>query len=1024
MSPMTLLVTMILASALAAAPAATPENLALRATATASSESGAARFACDGHIPRALKQTDSGLAWAAHGNRHPDGVTFTLTWPEEVTIAELVYYGRTAWCNENWKDYEVRVGTEPTPVLKGVLRAGHGPQRMRLPQPVRTASVTIAFLSHYGGPNPGASEIQAYAESPPDELLGEFVEFDKIVPYRNLVRFKLLEPADTTFYVNLGGYIHNPPWYIPRAVWPENADKDPARRTAAGEFTPWFDLSQHAGHLIHRRMNRSGGVAEFPNVTVDFVASAAHDSRKIVIQLGEQPEGQPDATRVVKEFEESFKGSLTSFLVSPNLEEDKDSLESASQMTERRLAWARAASGGRRVSPTNLIVQTSLYMPQRPELDVKEVEVLWLLGFNVVGGMRPEMRAAYPALRVPGHTHQVAFGPAATEEAIDALMKGHAERQADVIEPGVPFGFSDEICARPPIGDNAAARAHFHAWLAARRIRPKDLGVARLEDVAPIETPDALRAAEQTNAPAARRVFYYTSRFRQEAGTERIKWHSEAFRRHFPAGPLTSTLVADHPYFGGTGMGMGLKTSNFTWGGYPLALDWFDLARNRAVDLAGIEDWMGLQYMFGPRATWEGFQLMGFQAAIFRGGSRGELPVIAWITPSDETNLRLKCGSALAQGAKHFFFWTYGPTATSTENYWSDLRGMHDGIAHISRQLAAAEPVLATGRPRPTRVALLYSISSDLWQPYGYVHMLERRATYLSLVHDQYLVDMLTEEDIEAGRLADYTVLYATDPNITENATEIIAKWVRRGGWLYGACGAGSRNEFDEPVRGLSKVFGIEPGIEVETQDGPYAFRAGLNAMIYMDEISLQQVDGMPASARFGALGAGIRFEPRRGNVVGTFTNGAPAAVVNAYGRGRAFYIGGCPGLSYLRDAQFVADALKEKYPAIQRSAINAWSKASGALPLVELSTPVVEAGVYDSETGSALALANFTYEPIEALAVRLPLPREAQTVRSVENGPLAFVFEDAPPSLRDAGFPKVAVFTMKLGLNDIVLVE
>jgi hypothetical protein len=31
---------------------------------------------------------------------------------------------------------------------------------------------------------------------------------------------------------------------------------------------------------------------------------------------------------------------------------------------------------------------------------------------------------------------------------------------------------------------------------------------------------------------------------------------------------------------------------------------------------------------------------------------------------------------------------------------------------------------------RKTRVALLYSISSDLWQPWGYIHMLERRATY------------------------------------------------------------------------------------------------------------------------------------------------------------------------------------------------------------------------------------------------------------------------------------------------------
>ena len=46
---------------------------------------------------------------------------------------------------------------------------------------------------------------------------------------------------------------------------------------------------------------------------------------------------------------------------------------------------------------------------------------------------------------------------------------------------------------------------------------------------------------------------------------------------------------------------------------------------------------------------------------------------------------------------------------------------------------------------------MLYSLSSDLWQPFGYVHIAERRLTYFSLIHDQYLVDLLPEDDIAAG---------------------------------------------------------------------------------------------------------------------------------------------------------------------------------------------------------------------------------------------------------------------------------
>src|SRR5581483_10687555 len=123
-----------------------------------------------------------------------------------------------------------------------------------------------------------------------------------------------------------------------------------------------------------------------------------------------------------------------------------------------------------------------------------------------------------------------------------------------------------------------------------------------------------------------------------------------------------------------------------------------------------------------------------------------------------------------------------GPTATSTENYWSDLRSAYDGIVRMTRQLASAEHVIAPGGVRRTRLALLYSVSSDLWQPYGYIHMLERRAAYLALVHHQYQVDMLTEDDIVRGRLGDYDVLYTADPNISRRAATASADWVRAGG--------------------------------------------------------------------------------------------------------------------------------------------------------------------------------------------------------------------------------------------------
>jgi hypothetical protein len=796
------------------------------------------------------------------------------------------------------------------------------------------------------------------------------------------LRVKVHEPAAADVHVLLAGYIHESPWYLPKGRLPI----DKAATFPAGTWSPWFDILAWADGRLHKRQNRAGGIAEFANMTLDLRCSVDHATRDLELELATKP------GEVVRSFRERFTGSKTSLLISPDLKADAEHLETASEMAERRLAWAREATGGRRASPSKHILQTSLWAAQREELQAKELQTLSLLGFNVVGNKKHD---AFPELREPGHTHRVSFGPAATKAGIDAAMAKELAGKS-VPAAGVPFGLSDEICARPRIGDNAQARAHFHAWLAAEGVAPKALGVTKLEDVVPLETPEAFTAAKSANEAAARRVFYYSSRFRQQAGTERIRWHSEAYRRLAGPGPLTSTLVADHPYFGGTGLGMGM-TPNTTWGGAPLALDWFDLARTRAVDLIGIEDWMGLQYMYGSHFTWEGFQLMGFQAAMMRSGgiSRGgdPLPIIAWITPSDETNFRLKASSALCQGAKHFFFWTYGPTCTSTENYWSDLRGAYDGVATLSRHLAFSEPIIADGRLRPTRIAMLYSLSSDLWQPFGYLHMLERRCAYLAFVHAQHRIDFLTEDDIDAGRLANYDVLWTSDPCISTRSAAHIRDWAADSAHrLLGSCGAGHFNEFGEPVDGLAQSFGFrpDPARKWTIQKGRYRYRAGLNAIRELRN------DGQ------SWIGLGGEVDTS-GEVRSRFADGGVAEIAHAGNR----YFCGSPGVSYAQSANFVLDALSETWPADWRDRLLDGVANSAA---VQLSHPVVEAGLYESEAGAALVLANFAYQPIEALEVSLSLPFAPSRVRSAEKGSLEFQ--------RDG---KRLRLTVPLGLSDIL---
>jgi len=162
-----------------------PENLARNAKLTASSEysaSYAARFAADGIIPTPGSPNSANAEWAAKGNDHPNGVVLTLAWLKPVTIAEIVYYGRTASAVECWKDYEVYLDAATKPVLKGRFKAGYGPQRMKIATPGQARKVRIKFLSSHFGLNPGAAEIQVYAKPPGDAVLGKFVP---LPPYRS-----------------------------------------------------------------------------------------------------------------------------------------------------------------------------------------------------------------------------------------------------------------------------------------------------------------------------------------------------------------------------------------------------------------------------------------------------------------------------------------------------------------------------------------------------------------------------------------------------------------------------------------------------------------------------------------------------------------------------------------------------------------------------------------------------------------------------------------------------------------------
>lgn len=113
-----------------------PHNLAATASVSASNEFSSdylAAFAIDGDVPRKLGRDDSGRSWAVQQNASDGKGWFSLRWDQPVLVAEIVYFARTSFLmHECWKDFQLYIDDESTPVAAGQFEMKHGPQRIAL----------------------------------------------------------------------------------------------------------------------------------------------------------------------------------------------------------------------------------------------------------------------------------------------------------------------------------------------------------------------------------------------------------------------------------------------------------------------------------------------------------------------------------------------------------------------------------------------------------------------------------------------------------------------------------------------------------------------------------------------------------------------------------------------------------------------------------------------------------------------------------------------------------------------------
>jgi hypothetical protein len=800
------------------------------------------------------------------------------------------------------------------------------------------------------------------------------------------VRFKVLEPPGEKLRVTAGGYIHAANWRLPE----ERVE------VAGGQWSRWLDLRKWP---LHGRLDREGGLAEWPamSLTLNRIEpSGLVRGCSFEVQLADKP----DTDSVVISFREKSGSSTIAFLLPHPLREKKTEFETGSQMTARHLAWARAASGGRAPALKKFDVITSVWGHYDPELARQATETLRLLGFNVMGGVPvPVLRDA--GMRTYAATWHLVPDP---HQSVASWKKGEAAQIARAMN--TPDGrWTYQNMAHYVIADEIQTmdfrtvdRARLNRWFRdyVRSKGESDASLGRpIESVEyPAEAMYAKTLPRDADLPT-RKIMYYAGKFGQWWSVKQLRQTTdlvrETFRQH--GIPMkTETLPSDHSFFNAWGpphCGMGYR-----------GLDLFEIGAQEAVDVLSAEDWLGLNHMYGPNYTWTGAMAFGYLSAILRSGiGDRNVALRALITPSDDGYLRLKAYSALGQGAKSFFFWTFGPTYIGTENYWSDLRSEYDGIAKFTRALEKAEPILHNAKLVRDPVAILYSVSHDLWHTDEPASFVENRLTWVALRHLGVQPDFLREEDVEAGRLKGYKVLYITGQCLTRKASARIDEWLKQGGVVYLCAGAATRDEFCEPYLPpfAALVWPADATKKMIKQTG-HQFNERVDLPTIKPITRVTKITRSAAAARvvYDLPVVGIRLDVQPSDEA-RFADGKWASKTVRHGSGTAFAVGFLPGLAY-SPFKVGQTTLDEKWPLAPRWIIGEalWEagidRGYGPYPsnvVCRVREPSahgpVESSLLTGPEGSAIVLINHGYKPIPRLGILLRAPHAVRTATSTE---------------------------------------
>jgi hypothetical protein len=543
------------------------------------------------------------------------------------------------------------------------------------------------------------------------------------------------------------------------------------------------------------------------------------------------------------------------------------------------------------------------------------------------------------------------------------------------------------------IAEDGKSQAAFREWWKKQRLSTIVTGIKRPRLVSDRSESDP-------------RLYYYSQKFRAHLVADFFRRATELAHELYPPGVKTTQNLSDGPVI----------YANM----YAQGNDYFEYFKSGALDVALSEDWTNAS------AT---SQLCGWNVALLRAATKYRHQPIHMYNIAYSSRrpieVKLKAYSDIAQGTKLLDIYSYTPRYLGGEVGWAENPPMIEAVAELSREIGAAEQVLLGAMPVKAQVALLYSIPGDIWDA-GFDITLgnERMLTYLLLRHAQIASDVLSDADVEEGRLSGYRVAYLNDAVLPLRSARRLEAWVRAGGMAVLGVDGGTRDEFNGPSRYLSEALGIKRRNQRTT--GPTLLPTG----------SYDKLPPDLASLRIGPNGEAFRAplrinsfeEDSQSDVLARFDDGQPAVISRRVGKGSVLAFGFLPATVYLRNAllasngagprlqtppPLLAEAFRRAsastpatspiqvpaeelwgplltdYPAAVRALVAAPAVAATRQP-VAADQPLVETTMLEGERGFVVPLANYSGGMLPRVTLRVRPSGRVTAIRSARLGELA----------------------------------